>query len=75
MFCVSVLRCLLLLDGVDVLLDVVHPQVDLAGHEKYLRTTCFGLTGHLPDYGMVIIGANAGLVGSACLCAAARRTV
>lgn len=22
--------------------------VDLAGHEKYFRTTCTGLTGHLP---------------------------
>ena len=37
--------------------------VDLAGHERYLRTTCFGLTGHLPEYAMVLVGANAGLVG------------
>ena len=39
--------------------------VDLAGHERYLRTTCFGLTGHLPEYACVIVGANAGLVGMA----------
>jgi len=37
--------------------------VDLCGHERYLRTTCFGLTGHLPEYAMVLVGANAGLVG------------
>ena len=37
--------------------------IDLAGHEKYLKTTVFGLTGHMPDYAMLIIGANAGLVG------------
>lgn len=37
--------------------------VDLAGHEKYFRTTCTGLTGHLPDYACLIVGANAGIVG------------
>ena len=37
--------------------------VDLAGHEKYFKTTAFGLTGHLPDYSCLIIGANAGIVG------------
>lgn len=37
--------------------------VDLAGHEKYFKTTAYGLTGHLPDYACVIIGANAGVVG------------
>ena len=25
--------------------------IDLAGHEKYLRTTVYGLTAHEPDYG------------------------
>jgi len=24
--------------------------VDLCGHERYFRTTAYGLTGHLPDY-------------------------
>ena len=27
--------------------------IDLAGHEKYLKTTVFGMTGHAPDFGMV----------------------
>jgi GTPase len=34
--------------------------LDLCGHEKYLKTTVFGLTGMLPDYGMVVVGANMG---------------
>lgn len=37
--------------------------VDLAGHEKYFRTTAYGLTGHLPDYACLMVGANMGLVG------------
>jgi len=37
--------------------------IDLAGHEKYLRTTLFGLTGHAPDFAMLMIGANMGIVG------------
>eukprot|EP00873_Tetraselmis_striata_P001174 jgi/Tetstr1/421438/TSEL_012387.t1 len=37
--------------------------VDLAGHERYFRTTAFGLTGHMPDYACLVIGANAGLIG------------
>lgn len=37
--------------------------VDLAGHERYFKTTAYGLTGHLPDYACVIVGANAGIVG------------
>eukprot|EP00127_Corallochytrium_limacisporum_P002944 Clim_evm33s143 gene=Clim_evmTU33s143 len=37
--------------------------IDLAGHERYLKTTVFGLTGHHPDYVMLMVGANAGLVG------------
>jgi len=31
---------------------------DLAGHEKYLKTTLFGLTGHLPDYVMLVVDGN-----------------
>ena len=34
--------------------------MDLCGHEKYLKTTMFGLTGLLPDYAMIIIGLNMG---------------
>ncbi len=35
--------------------------IDLAGHEKYLKTTVFGVTGLFPDYGFVVIGANTGI--------------
>ena len=35
--------------------------MDLCGHEKYLKTTIFGLTGLIPDYAMIIIGANMGV--------------
>lgn len=37
--------------------------IDLAGHEKYLKTTIFGMTGHSPDFTMLMIGANNGVVG------------
>ncbi|HUT81615.1 MAG TPA: GTP-binding protein [Candidatus Bathyarchaeia archaeon] len=37
--------------------------IDLGGHEKYLKTTLFGLTGHIPDYVLLIIGSNMGVVG------------
>jgi len=37
--------------------------IDLAGHEKYLKTTVFGMTGHAPDFTMLMIGANAGIIG------------
>ncbi len=35
--------------------------VDLAGHEKYLKTTVFGVSGLFPNYGLVIIGSNTGI--------------
>lgn len=35
--------------------------IDLAGHEKYLKTTIFGLTGLFVDYGLVLVGANMGI--------------
>ncbi len=35
--------------------------VDLAGHERYLKTTVFGLTGHEPDYAMLVVAANTGV--------------
>lgn len=37
--------------------------IDLAGHERYLKTTVFGMTGHAPDFGMLMIGANSGIIG------------
>jgi len=33
--------------------------VDLAGHERYFKTTAYGLTGHLPDFACLLVGANA----------------
>jgi GTPase len=35
--------------------------IDLCGHEKYLKTTLFGMMGLLPDYVMILVGANMGL--------------
>ena len=35
--------------------------LDLCGHEKYLKTTIFGLVGLIPDYAMIVIGANMGI--------------
>jgi len=42
-------------------------MVDLAGHERYFKTTAYGLTGHLPDYACLIVGANAGASRAAAL--------
>ena len=36
---------------------------DLAGHEKYLRTTIYGLSSMYPDYCLIMVGANMGVVG------------
>ncbi|CAK4076291.1 unnamed protein product [Aphanomyces euteiches] len=35
--------------------------IDLAGHERYLKTTVFGLTGMQPDVVVVVVGANMGV--------------
>jgi len=35
--------------------------IDLAGHEKYLRTTLHGITGNNIDYAMIVVGANMGV--------------
>ncbi|KAF9346885.1 hypothetical protein BGX26_001612 [Mortierella sp. AD094] len=37
--------------------------IDLAGHERYLKTTVFGMTGCAPDFVMLMVGSNAGIVG------------
>lgn len=34
---------------------------DLAGHERYLRTTIYGLTSMYPDYCLIMVGANMGV--------------
>ena len=37
---------------------------DLAGHERYLRTTMHGIAGVQPDFGMMCVDANrGGIVG------------
>ena len=36
---------------------------DLAGHEKYLRTTAFGLMSSSPNYCLLMVAANNGLIG------------
>ena len=33
----------------------------MCGHEKYLKTTIYGLVGMFPDFAMIIIGANMGI--------------
>ena len=35
--------------------------MDLCGHEKYLKTTVLGMVGMIPDYTLIVIGANYGL--------------
>ena len=41
--------------------DRILTFIDLCGHEKYLKTTIFGLVGLMPDYAMIVIGSNMGL--------------
>jgi GTPase len=36
-------------------------MIDLCGHEKYLKTTLFGLTGLMPDMAMLVVGSNMGV--------------
>ena len=45
----------------------MHPSPykmsDLAGHERYLKTTLYGLTSGAPSCVILVIGANAGVIG------------
>ncbi|KAJ5893439.1 GTP-binding protein 1 [Penicillium taxi] len=36
---------------------------DLAGHERYLHTTVFGMMGHSPNYCILMVAANNGMIG------------
>ncbi|MHA1989548.1 MAG: GTP-binding protein [Candidatus Hodarchaeales archaeon] len=36
-------------------------MIDLAGHEKYLKTTIFGMLGTEPDYASIFVDANRGV--------------
>lgn len=38
-------------------------EPDLAGHERYLKTTLYGLTSGAPSCVILVIGANAGVIG------------
>jgi elongation factor 1-alpha len=37
-------------------------MVDLCGHEKYLKTTLYGINGYFPDYAILFVAANRGLL-------------
>ena len=41
---------------------------DLAGHEKYLRTTVFGLLSSSPNYCLLMVAANNGMIGMSKYC-------
>lgn len=41
--------------------DHVLTLLDLCGHEKYLKTTMYGVTALLPDYAMILVGTNMGV--------------
>jgi GTPase len=43
--------------------DKVFCFTDLAGHQKYLKTTATGLSGCCIDYAMVTIGGDRGIIG------------
>lgn len=45
--------------------DKIVCFVDLAGHERYLRTTLKGVLGRSPDYVILTVAANAGVTGMA----------
>ena len=35
--------------------------LDLAGHQKYIKTTIFGLMGYSPDFAMLVVSASTGI--------------
>lgn len=45
--------------------DKIIGFIDLAGHEKYLKTTVSGLNGCFIDYAMITIGSDRGIIGMA----------
>ena len=49
------------MSGVNLNGDKIVSLIDLAGHEKYLKTTVHGITGMFPDRGIIVIGANTGI--------------
>lgn len=47
--------------NINITNEKVVSLIDLAGHEKYLKTTVHGITSMFPDRGIVVIGANTGI--------------
>ena len=47
--------------GLEIKNNKIVSLIDLAGHEKYLKTTVRGITGMFPDRGIIVIGANTGI--------------
>jgi GTPase len=47
--------------GLEINNNKIVSLIDLAGHEKYLKTTVRGITGMFPDRGCIVIGANTGI--------------
>jgi GTPase len=35
--------------------------IDLCGHQKYIKTTIFGLTGYSPDFALLVVSAVTGV--------------
>ena len=50
-------------EGVSERSSKVLTFLDLAGHEKYLKTTVYGMTGWAPDYVMLIVRCLSSLQG------------
>lgn len=50
----------LMMDQTDQLIDSIA-FIDLAGHQKYLKTTVHGLTSFPIDYVLLLVGANMGI--------------
>lgn len=57
----------------DTSINIIRPQdntytgkeimlIDLCGHESYLKTTMSGITGYFPDYGVLVVSANSGVL-------------
>ncbi|MCL4343755.1 MAG: hypothetical protein JRN26_03300 [Nitrososphaerota archaeon] len=42
---------------------IIH-LIDLAGHERYFKTTLRGIMGNLPDYVMLVVSLSAGPIGT-----------
>ncbi|KAF9531630.1 GTP-binding protein 1 [Crepidotus variabilis] len=50
-------------DEISVQAAKIVSFIDLAGHERYLKTTLYGLTSGAPSCVILMVGANAGLIG------------